>query len=325
MKVLRVIMMGAFISGVTVVSYMYAMENLSKSGRIFFGEYEGKDPSRDLLNNALFEAVRYENVLSVTSLLHKRADVNALDTSENVTPLSLALTRGVADIVQLLLDAQANIEQVDVNGHTPLVAACFDDRENISVIRTLLDHNANFEVKTASCGDMTPLLIAITCNYADTVRLLLDRNADSSVVLKKGMIGPLKMAVGMGNSLIVQMLLDVGAEYGVPDEEGMRLWDQAKPKIQKMVVKAEKERIQMHVAEQDWLPEELLSCVFLNDIKSLKQIVCDYACCDFCDEEKNQIITQQIVCNKRKRMSLCQKLVEQCKVLIKKCCKKKAD
>ena len=148
----------------------------------------------------------------------------------------------------------------------------------------------------------TPLMLAVTLGYSDIVRLLLDHHADSNIVVEEGNLGPLKQAVLNGNAVIVKMLLNAGAEYGVMDEEGTQIWDRAKRPIHTLVIKEEKNQLRKQVEEQDWQPEELLSLTFLEDIMPLKQIICDYAHVGFfADEEKDQYIENQIACNKKEK------------------------
>lgn len=81
----------------------------------------GVDPSlKDVYGNSpLYYAIRQDNVPAVRLLLEKGVDVNQHN-AENVTPLKLALstTSVNLDLVQLLLDAQANIFERYGPGYT---------------------------------------------------------------------------------------------------------------------------------------------------------------------------------------------------------------
>merc|ERR1712217_237931 len=84
-------------------------------------------------------------------LLDAGADVNARGTGgkgsegEGVTALSIAVATGNATLMDLLLQAGANLEMVDERGLTPLLSAAVLGR--VDALKTLIAARANADAK----------------------------------------------------------------------------------------------------------------------------------------------------------------------------------
>lgn len=64
------------------------------------------------------------------------------------TPLILAVSYGGPDAVKLLLDAKANVNAQDVRGMTPLMLALALDHPDLRVVRMLVEHGADPNIKS---------------------------------------------------------------------------------------------------------------------------------------------------------------------------------
>ncbi len=106
------------------------------------------------------------NLQAVELLLKKGANVNAMSApvmglpSKNgpsefgkVTALLMAAPFGPPDLIRTLLDAGADVNARDVRGMTPLMLAIATDRQDRTVIRMLLDHGSDPQIKSNS-GEM---------------------------------------------------------------------------------------------------------------------------------------------------------------------------
>ena len=91
---------------------------------------------------------------------------------------------GHKNIVQLLLDAGADIETRDDSGDTPLIIASYKGRTE--VVKLLVDAGADIEAMD-DAGD-TPLYTASEQGHAPTVQLLLSKGAQVNHKSKEGYV-----------------------------------------------------------------------------------------------------------------------------------------
>ncbi len=150
----------------------------------------------------------YNNLYDVI----KNNDVGVLESTMNVVGtaflLHIACKNGNTEVVKLLLEHGANVNQQNENGQTPLRTACiyansdvvqillkhgadiasinFEHSENLAllcdackngnteVVKLLLEHEADFNIKDSF--NSTPLLIACTKGNAEIVKLILTLN-----------------------------------------------------------------------------------------------------------------------------------------------------
>ena len=98
------------------------------------------------------------------------------------TPLGFASFKGLADVVKVLLDANADVDGADREGSTPLRNAAYNG--HAAVVRLLLDANANVNARMAGGG--TPLYYATVFDHPEVVKLLLDAGADISIANSEG-------------------------------------------------------------------------------------------------------------------------------------------
>lgn len=145
-------------------------------------------------------------------LLEKGADVNvggAKGTLKNQTVLYLAVTRGRDDLVQKLLERGANPNVVDSEGGIILAEACIGAPVNPEIVRMLLDKGANVNQKETNSA--TPLIyIAANKQTAaekrqSVVKMLLDKNADKKTKDKDGKTA-YDWAKSVGNKDVLEML-----------------------------------------------------------------------------------------------------------------------
>jgi ankyrin repeat protein len=120
----------------------------------------------------LINAIKENNVSLVASLIADgSADVNAVDGVYIRRPvLGLAAKLGHVEIVTLLLDAGARIDDVDDRQNTACHAAAREG--HFDVVKLLVAHNANVSLRNRA--NETPLVSLIERNNESLVMMLID-------------------------------------------------------------------------------------------------------------------------------------------------------
>ncbi|CAF0783824.1 unnamed protein product [Didymodactylos carnosus] len=121
-------------------------------------------------------AVRYSNEIFVKKLCAKGADIELANEETGMTALMLASSMGYNNIVNILLDAGADPNQVDYQGNAALHHATSGYGENIECIKTLISRGANINISNEI--GFTPLMLAKE-NWNDAVVKLLTSNSSS--------------------------------------------------------------------------------------------------------------------------------------------------
>jgi|GEM_PF-2990276 len=124
----------------------------------------------------LLVAVDSNDTASISLLLDKGADVNAMDT-EGYTSLYAAIDLNYVAVIELLLQNGANVNAVDKHGYTALHAAA--DIGNINIVNLLLQKGA--EVNPVDKDRYTALMFAANRGYKEIVSLLLKAGADPTI------------------------------------------------------------------------------------------------------------------------------------------------
>jgi ankyrin repeat protein/uncharacterized protein DUF3471 len=130
-------------------------------------------PTKQELNDQLFEAVRKGDVAAVTAALDKGADVNA-KFRYGTTALFKAAERGHTEIAKILLDRGADVKVKDTfYGATAMSWAL--DNKHFGVVKLILDKDGG-EVESV-------LLQAVRENNAELVKIALDKGGASALTL----------------------------------------------------------------------------------------------------------------------------------------------
>lgn len=121
------------------------------------------------------------------------------------TPIHAASWNGHAEIVQVLIEAGANINALDEWGFSPLMAA--SEVGNVQVVRLLVRAGAevNFINECQDCSGETALTLAAQSGYIDVVELLLRSGVDTTHQTDDGLTA-LDLAKQANHSRVVQLL-----------------------------------------------------------------------------------------------------------------------
>jgi len=160
--------------------------------------------------HTLMHLAVYHGNVNVIHLIANSNNVNQCNkyNQYNFSPLRLAIHKESSEVVKLLLDKGANINDADRNGFTPLHHAI--DKGNSEVVQLLLDRGAN--INDADRNGFTPLHQAIDKGNSELVQLLLDRGADVNKENKKAKKTILSMAAEKVGADLVSTLLKYGAD-----------------------------------------------------------------------------------------------------------------
>merc|ERR1711988_1107354 len=88
------------------------------------------------------------------TLIAAKAEVNTVD-SEGVTPLLLAVKKGILGVTQRLLFAKADANHADKSKSSPILIA--SKKGDVKIVRELIRRNANVN---ANAKRMSPLMLA---------------------------------------------------------------------------------------------------------------------------------------------------------------------
>jgi ankyrin repeat protein len=152
----------------------------------------------------LHDAVRADDRAAVQSVIEAGVDVNKLDSWG--TPLDIAVSKGSDEIVQLLIDAGADIEGATspaAGGEHPLHLTA------ASTARLLISLGAQVDARDAR--GRTPLVTAILADNIEVANVLLGAGADLETTDSKSH-DPLSWAACSGRITTAKFLLSKGAQ-----------------------------------------------------------------------------------------------------------------
>ena len=165
----------------------------------------------------LIDAVKAGDEVAVRSVLGDGADPNAAQ-GDGLSALHMAAQAGKLQIVELLLDAKADVHaKTKIGEYTPLHLAA--GAAQARVVRRLIEAGADIGVTTTSTG-VTPLhLAARALEGEEVVRMLLEEGAPVDAVESAAGQTALMFAAANGHAESVRALLEGGADPSIRTEE----------------------------------------------------------------------------------------------------------
>lgn len=160
--------------------------------------------SAEALPSAKYSAAGTSSLNPTSSSSLTGSMVQQLD-DDATADLHHVCMKGDASRASSLLEAQANANAIDTQGHSPLHLSC--NNGHLECVKLLLNAGANVSSEDIFQKD-TPLHKACWYGYADIARLLLDASADPSAVNKYGKT-PKDKAARYGHVRCLESLDDV--------------------------------------------------------------------------------------------------------------------
>jgi ankyrin repeat protein len=146
-------------------------------------------------------------------LIDRGVDVDAVRNEKNNTALHLAANFGHSKVVELLVESGADTNLKNYYGYTPLILAISEDIKEM--VKILLDSNAdiNTPLKTSreSDNEVTPLLLAVMHERTDIVKMLLCRSDININFANSRNRTALDYAMVLENKAIARVLIMHGA------------------------------------------------------------------------------------------------------------------
>ena len=204
----------------------------------------------------LHVAARFAHIETVRYLVGFPEDDLNFEDSDNHTALHLAVREKLTDVVQVLIDAGADIDTVNKDGWAPLDSAC--EYGTLDVVKMLVEAGTGLRdtidegrtcLHIAACFgqtetvrylvglpfvDMnhrdginrTALGLAVDEEHTDIVQVLMDAGADIDTQNNEGW-SPLHSACGSGALDVVKMLVRAGAKVSATNDEGETCFNRA--------------------------------------------------------------------------------------------------
>ncbi|XP_046557960.1 E3 ubiquitin-protein ligase MIB2-like [Haliotis rubra] len=152
--------------------------------------------------NGMFDAFSMQN-FSLFMMIFK-LDARLKNIIHNgVTPLTLACSNGIVDVVKQLLDEGVDINQPDAGLQTPLLHTLFKERD--AVLEMLLARGC--DVNKAGQQGITPLHLSVINDKTAYVKLLVKKKADVNIRDQNGNT-PIHIALRMGRKDLVSIMLE---------------------------------------------------------------------------------------------------------------------
>lgn len=165
-----------------------------------------------------FKALQLDLAPTVQALVNRGFDPNTVDAGRGDPALIYAVRNDAVKSLPVLLGApRIDIEARAPNGDTALMVAAY--RKDAKTVATLLERGAE-----PNRPGWTALHYAAASGNLDIVRMLLEKSAYIDAE-SPNHTTPLMMAAGGGQTAVMQLLIEEGADQTVRNDAGMTARD----------------------------------------------------------------------------------------------------
>ncbi|KAL4223226.1 Ankyrin repeat and FYVE domain-containing protein 1 [Mactra antiquata] len=178
----------------------------------------------------LHQAIDKQDISGALFLIEHQADLT-IKTTEDEVPLQHAIKRHLPVVVEVLCQRGVDMNMVDKKGNCPLWQALDSGQEDIA--HTLVKHGCDVDLWLPGPGDCLQTLLhrAVDENNESVACFLIRSNCDKNSPRKPGLNGeggdeardgqtPLHLACAWGMEIVVQALMEFGAEMNTQDIDG---------------------------------------------------------------------------------------------------------
>lgn len=162
----------------------------------------------------IFEAVETGNRAAIAIFIDAKVSTE-IRNSRNWTPLMMAAFYGRDEIVDLLMQHDADVNASDLGGNSALHWAAFGGHTNC--LKQLILHRA--KISASNNFGWTPLMQAVARNHPMVVSLLIASGVNLDNIADDGYTA-LHKAAALGHSDIVKLLLIEGADKDIKTIDG---------------------------------------------------------------------------------------------------------
>lgn len=198
--------------------------------------------------SSLYAAAFNGSLETVAHLLKANADINQPDCLGR-TPLQVAAQRGHMMLVQELLCNGANVNAEDTLGYTPLLTAVYE--RHSKVVKVLLENNAN--AQQCSHNGFSALHIAAENGAMATIELILTYEPtlayQRTYDLKHKLACPLFLAAAHGHIHTCQVLMEASQCTPAQMPDVLLLWGAALVQPQHQYIRASVKRYWLEALE----------------------------------------------------------------------------
>lgn len=213
MKWTRILALGALLIAILISGCSRGPEDAKNDLKSMNVQYSEK---------SFIDSLAQNNIKAVTLFLE--AGMSANLSAADGTPLTIAASRAHLELVKLLVEKGADVNQPDKDKLAPLMAAVVGDAkeaDKVKVTKYLIEKGANLKVQYTAKGVVfTPLIYAVNAEELEMVKMLLDKKVDINEPEAKTGITPLIFAVTHKNVPITKELLARGADVNKKSKEG---------------------------------------------------------------------------------------------------------
>lgn len=163
-----------------------------------------------LSSSTLLQSVRVQRLHVALFLLGRDGtDINETDFSGR-NPMSWASEHGFIEVVEALIECNADPDSRDNSNRTPLSYAA--EKGNATIVRILIENGAFPDAKDSTAR--TPLHFACLNGHRAVAELLLSTNRATIDAMDNSRDTPLVLAAGCGDVPTIELLVGKGASVG---------------------------------------------------------------------------------------------------------------
>jgi uncharacterized protein len=165
----------------------------------------------DYLKNGGDSNVKNErgySALNMAAFMNKIEIANLLKKAGAVSDFFMEVALGNLEEVKNYIQKGVNVNQVNAQGHTPIMYAAHQGKDQI--VKLLVAAKADINAKHSISGN-TVLIGAVDQGYVSTVKLLIEAKADINAKNKENKTA-LTVAKEKENNDIINLLINAGAK-----------------------------------------------------------------------------------------------------------------